>query len=329
MQNTDETKKRMINLLQTKGPCLPVQISREIKMSTLFISAFLSELKDEKRIKISNLKVGGSPLYYLEGQETQLENFKQYLHQKEVEALDSLKRNKILKDSDQEPVMRVALRSIKDFAFSFTKDNQLYWRFLTVTEQDVKDILEPQKKVEEIKIEPIKIIEQKEANIKSSETNLESSDLPKSEPATKKPKTPRKPKEPSSSSQITIQQFHNPLALLPEPPKPEKIKPKSKFVENTIEFLEKNKFKIIEEKEYKAKEYNCICQLKTDLGPIDFLTQAKDKKSVSDSDLDALLRQAQSIPLPALFLYTGNLSKKAVEYEQKYYSVLKTKKIAP
>ena len=81
------------------------------------------------------------------------------------------------------------------------------------------------------------------------------------------------------------------------------------------------------EKDYKAKEYNCISQLKTELGPIDFLTLAKDKKSVSDSDLDSLLRQAQSIPLPALFLYTGILNKKALEYEQKYYSVLKTKKI--
>jgi len=358
MQNTEETKKRIVSLLQTRGPCLPVQISREIRQSTLFISAFLSELKDEKRIKISSLKVGGSPLYYLEGQETQLENFKQYLHQKEVEALDSLKKNKILKDNDQEPVIRVALRSIKDFAYSFKKDDEIYWRYLTTTEQDVKDILEPisrentSKKSlgvvdEEVKIDEVKIeiIPEKKPEVIIETTPQISTPITKpleiidtkinSELSIQKPekiktiKKPREPKEIHPKEQITIPEFNNPLAIKPEPPKPEKMKPKSEFVEKTIEFLEKNKFKIINEKEYKAKEYNCICQLKTDLGPIDFLTIAKDKKSVSDTDLDALLRQAQSIPLPALFLYTGSLNKKALEYGQKYYSILKTKKLTP
>lgn len=305
MQNTDETKKRITSLLQNKGPSLPVQISREIKMTTLFISAFLSELKDENKIKISNLKVGGSPLYFLEGQESQLERFQQFLHPKEQEALQLLKKNKILKDSEQEPVIRVALRAIKDFAFSFKKDDEAYWRYLNITEAEVKNILEPIKEIEikpEIKQEPIEQAKEEK-------------------PKTEKPKAARKPKP-----QPTLPEFENPLALKKEP-KPEKIKPKSEFVLKTIEFLEKNKFKVLEEKEYKAKEYNCTAQIKTDLGPIDFLTQAKDKKSISESDLDTLLRLAQTLPLPALLLYTGNLSKKAIEYEQKYYSILKTRKI--
>jgi len=322
MQNTDETKKRIIALLQTKGPCLPVQISRETRIQTLFISAFLSELRDENKIKISNLKVGGSPLYYLEGQEAKLENFKQYLHQKEIEALELLKKSKILRDSEQDPAIRVALRSIKDFAFSFKRDEEIYWRYLTTSEQEVKDILEPIKK----KIE--------ETEIRKPETKIPEPILPAKEEITKeeKPKEIKiqkeKPKEITKPA-ATPSSFNNPLALKPEPKKPEKIKPKSEFVEKVIEFLKNSKFSILEEKEYKSKEYNCISQLKTELGPIDFLTQAKDKKSISESDLDTLLRQAQSIPLPALFIYTGTLSKKAQEYENKYYSVLKTKKIAP
>ena len=354
MQNTEETKKRIVNLLQTRGPCLPIQISKEIKQSTLFISAFLSELKDEKRIKISSLKVGGSPLYYLEGQESQLENFKQYLHEKEVAALDALKSNKLLKDSNQEPVMRVALRSIKDFAFSFKKDDEIYWRYLTVTEQEVKDILEPKGKIEEIKIEikeervepkiekvePIIEKQEEKIEIKSKETQpeikiseptiVESSRILTEEPVLErieKPRTQKKPKESKTIPEIKVPQFSNPLALKPEPEKEEKIKPKSEFAEKVIGFLENSRFKIIEEREYSKKEYNCICKVKTELGPIDFLTQAKDKKSISDSDLDNLLRQAQSIPLPALLLYPENLNKKAIEYENKYYSILKTKKI--
>ncbi len=300
MQNTDETKKRIIALLQNKGPSLPVQISREIKMTTLFISAFLSELKDEKKLKMSNLKVGGTPLYLLDGQEEMLQNFVQYLHPKEQEALQLLKKNKILKDSAQNPVIRVALRSIKDFSFSFKKDEDLYWRYLTVTEQEVKDILEPVKKEIKEEIKPEVRIELKE-EIKE------------------KVKKPEK--------DLILPKFENPLALKPKEPKPEKIKPKSGFVLKVIDFLERNRFIILEEKAYSKKEYNCVSQIKTDLGPIDFLTQAKDKKTVSDSDLDMLLRQAQTIPLPALMIYPENLNKKAIEYERRYYSILKTKKL--
>lgn len=311
IQNTDEIKKRILGVMQNKGPSLPVQLSRETKITTLFISAFLSELKDEKKIKISNLKVGGSPLYFLEGQEPQLENFQQYLHPKEQEALQLLKKNRILKDSEQDPAIRVALRGIKDFSFSFKKDEDLYWRYLTITEKEVKEILEPQIKKEE---QEVKIERKIEPIIEIKEEKLE-----------KKPLKPRmsqkKPKE------ETLAKFENPLTLKPEIKKPEKIKPKSEFVLKVIDFLDKNNFNILEEKEYRAKEYNCITQIKTELGPIDFLTQARDKKTISDSDLDNLLRQAQTIPLPALMLYTENLSKKALEYREKYYSILKTKKI--
>ncbi len=322
MQNTDETKKRIIALLQNKGPSLPVQISREMKMSTLFISAFLSELKDEKKLKMSSLKVGGTPLYLLDGQEGMLQNFQQYLHPKEQEALELLKKNKILSDSTQDPAIRVALRSIKDFSFPFKKDEELYWRHLNVSEQEVKDILEPNKKgaiTEETRIEPIKVIEKKEI-IEPSITEKEG----KIEPQITKPE---KKKTIKKQEQETLPAFENPLALKPKEPKPQKIKPKSDFVEKIIKFLEKNNFKIIEEKEYSKKEYNCITQIITDLGPIDFLTQAKDKKTISDSDLDLLLRQAQTLPLPALMLFPENLNKKAIGYEQKYYSILKTKKL--
>ena len=120
-------------------------------------------------------------------------------------------------------------------------------------------------------------------------------------------------------------QFQNPFSSIVLE-KSKKEKQKSEFVEGIIKFIERNSWKILEEKEFKAKEYFSIVQVDTELGPIAFLSLAKDKKSVSDSDLNTLLRQAQSIPLPALFIYTGNLSKKALEYQQKYYSILKTKK---
>ncbi len=134
-----EAHAKIIDILRKKGPGLPIQIAREVGMSSLFISAFLSEMVDSKKVLVSAMKVGGSPLYYLQGQEEKLEAFKQYMHPKEAEALLLLKNNLILKDSDQEPAIRIALRSIRDFAFSFSVNDQLYWRYFTVPEFEARN----------------------------------------------------------------------------------------------------------------------------------------------------------------------------------------------
>jgi len=288
MLDPKEVHKKIIDELNEKGPSLPINLSKQIGMSSLFISAFLSELTNEKRIKISHLKVGGSPLYFLEGQEEQLEQFYKFLHPREAEAFLLLKKNKILKDSEQEPAIRVALRSIRDFSIGSKQDEEIYWRYFSVPESEIK---------------------------------LSTKKQP---PLPSKEKTKENPKKiVKSKKQIT---FNNPL-VIKEKIKPKKEKPKSEFVQKIIHILNNN-YQIIEEKEYKPKEYNCILQIKSELGPISFLTQAKDKKSVSETDLKKLLSNAQSIPLPALFIYTGKLSKKATEFAEKYFSVIKLRKIS-
>ncbi len=338
MVNASNTKNRIIEILKTHGPSLPIQIAKATSMNSLFISAFLSELCDDKKVKMSSLKVGGSPLYLLDGQEEQLEKFYNYLHPKEAEAFTLLKNNKILKDSEQDPAIRVALRSIKDFAVSFKDDAEIYWRYLQVPESEVIEILSKENKeieIKEILKEEIEIIKPKKAKPESSEELSEaniSEPIPKIELAAEKPieKTKKIRKRIKKSAEIQKSlvienEFKNPLVEIVE--KPKKLKPKSFFVLKAIEFLKNNNFEILEEKDFKVKEYNCIVKINSDLGPINFLTQAKDKKSVSDSDLKKLLSQSQSIPLSALMLYTGELNKKAKEYAEKYNSILKTKRI--
>jgi len=135
-QDTSGIKNKIIFILRKNGPSLPVHIAREIESSTLFTSAFLSELASEKRIKISHMKVGNSPLYYLLGQEQLLEKFSHYLKSKEKEAFELLKEKKFIKDSEQDPAIRVALREIKDFAVPFKKDEEIIWRFFPVSEEE-------------------------------------------------------------------------------------------------------------------------------------------------------------------------------------------------
>ena len=331
MVNATEVKNKIIEVIRKRGPSLPIHISKEVNMSSLFTSAFLSELSDEKRIKVSNLQVGGSPLYYLEGQKEQLEKFYSYMAPKESEAYLLLKNKRVLKDSEIEPAIRVALRSIKDFAFDFVKNGEIYWKYFTVSENEINEIFNYRQPVAQIEmqqieikpvaeitrqIKPVEIVENIEPIIVVEEAKVK---MHKEEAVVRTRKTKQK-----EEKQAEIE-FNNPLVVKPVV-KPKKEKPKSKFVLEVIGFINKH-FKIIEEKEYKAKEYKAVIQAKSELGPMNFLAYSKEKKSVSDEDLKKLLSEAQAMPLPAVYIYTGELSKKAKEYEEKYFSILKTRKM--
>jgi len=144
-----QLKEQIISIFKRRGPSLPIHISKETGLDLLFASAFLSELIDDKRLKISVMKVGSSPLYFLQGQEHLLENFIEFLNKKEREAFLILKEKKFLKDSEQEPAIRVALRAIKDFAFEHRKNDELYWKFLRA---DESEFVEPKQKNEAVEI---------------------------------------------------------------------------------------------------------------------------------------------------------------------------------
>jgi len=147
-QDTSDIKERVITFLRIRGPSLPVHIAKEIDMSMLFTSAFLSELIAERRIRISHMKVGSSSLHFLEGQEHRLEAFAQFLKSREKDAFELLKQKRLLKDIEQEPAIRVALRAIKDFAIPFRRNDEIYWRYFTVPESDL--IIEPKIEKKEI-----------------------------------------------------------------------------------------------------------------------------------------------------------------------------------
>jgi hypothetical protein len=85
------------------------------------------------------MRVGNSPLYFLPGQESMLERFSNHLKSKEKDAFLLLKGKKILKDSEQNPAIRVALRSIRDFAIPFKKDGDIFWRYFSVPEAYVEE----------------------------------------------------------------------------------------------------------------------------------------------------------------------------------------------
>ena len=91
MIDVGQKKEKIISFIKDNGPSLPVRIAKTIEMEPVFASAILSELLNEKRIKMSNLRVGSSSLYLLQGQEKMLEDFADNLKSVEKEAFLKLK----------------------------------------------------------------------------------------------------------------------------------------------------------------------------------------------------------------------------------------------
>ena len=158
-QDTSNIKEKIMLAFKRRGPSLPVHIASETGLSMLFASAFLSELLSEKKIKLSFMKVGSSPIYLISGQEPMLERFSQHLKSKEKEAFELLKKKKFLKDEEQVPAIRIALREIKDFAIAFKKDEEIFWRYFTI----------PKNEFEFPKIKPMEKVPQQEDKKKPEE----------------------------------------------------------------------------------------------------------------------------------------------------------------
>lgn len=165
-------KEKILGIIRNEGPVLPIHISRKLESDTIFAGAVLSELVNNKLIFISNAKIGGSPVYYVKGQENKLNILYSHLPGKEKEAYELLRTNQVLKDSECEPAIRVALRSIKDFSRPLEINNELYWRWYLTSEEDALVLLgkalRPQKtllekpKIEVKRLTPNKIEIKKE-----------------------------------------------------------------------------------------------------------------------------------------------------------------------
>jgi hypothetical protein len=136
---------KLIQIVRERGPVLPNDVHREIKTNILFASAMLSELVDSKILRLSNLKVGGSPLYYVPGQESSLQNWANKLHEKEKRAFELLRERKILRDIDEEPLVRACLRQIKDFAVplevNYESEVELFWKWYLISNEEAEPLI--------------------------------------------------------------------------------------------------------------------------------------------------------------------------------------------
>jgi hypothetical protein len=138
---------KILEFLRRSGPILPAQLAKFINSNILLSSAHLSELSSRRLVLVSDLKVGGSPLYYLPGQEAKLFDFRHHLNPKDQETVEYLKGKKILREKELDLFMRVSLRKVKDFAKPITVtvngSKELFWKWYLINDEEAKRLIAP------------------------------------------------------------------------------------------------------------------------------------------------------------------------------------------
>ena len=283
MLNKDD----VLEIVKSNGPLLPVRIGTELKTSIIMASALLSELASENRVRISNLKVGGSPLYYVKEHGYKLQAFSNKLHEKERKSYELLKEKKILRDSLLEPVYRVTIREIKDFAIplkvNYNGVSETFWKWYLFPNSDAEDLI--RKELNVAKKEEPKDVKQ---NVKPNEK------LETVHPSMKRKKTQR-------------------------------IKG-DEFLKRIVEFFERNKINVVKQDIIrKNNDIEFLVEVPSSVGTLAYYCKARNKKRINEGDLSTVYIQAQSKKLPVLFLTTGDVTKKAKEMLNKEFKGMQVK----
>lgn len=337
---------KVVQMIRIRGPVIPSQVNKEIDTNILFASAILGELSCKKILKVSSVKIGGSPLYYLPGQESMLQRYADKLHPKEKEAYDILNRKKVLDDSKQVPAVRAALRGIKDFAkplqVTHNGANHLFWKWYLLSNEEAESMIkgmlgisepEAKKQPEERKEKASERIQEKAAErLPEREERIEKVEhkkveQPRSEPRRidsmrhefRKPEVQRALKE-------TVEKAPR------RPPKEEHVpaenEPNDRFFRKAKKYFDESSIKMIDFRILKKEmEIDFTVKIPSTVGTLTYFCKARNKKKISDGDLSSVYIQAQSKKMPVLFLTPGDLTKKAKELLEKEFRNMSVKKI--
>ncbi len=302
-----DKREETLSFLRSKGPCLPGDVAKHINTSILIASAVLSELSSKGLVKISKLKFGSSPIYYLEGQESKLETiFYPRLNAKDKQTFDLLHKKKLLRDDELEPLLRVSLRGLGDFAIPFfvtAGDKKiLFWRWYSTSESDIKDMLDLyfNKKKPPAQSKEITGAEKEKKERTHAEQSKESVGVPASKQGVLKQEVLREVKESN-----TLQKVKGPKA------RKKAISVDINFLNKVMAFFEKNDFDVLSREPKTKREVDFIVMMPTPVGKVKYFCKTWNKKRINDADLSKVAVQSQSKNLPCVLLINGSLTKKA------------------
>ncbi|MBN1544000.1 hypothetical protein JW898_00900 [Candidatus Woesearchaeota archaeon] len=357
-------REKLLSIVKENGPLLPAQINKELRTNVLFASAMLAEMVDQKKLRLTSMKVGGSPLYYCEGQEHLIERFADRLGQQESAAFGLLKGSKILRDRDQDPQTRVALREIKDFAVPLEVTangySDLFWKYYLVSDDDaqslIKDYINRREEAKEDKTKGAEEPEEtEEERPKEVQATIGASALIV-EPSARTEEVSAHPKKPVTSvTMTTLEQSEVPefsyqpsVSFSTMIDTDEKVKIGKKRPEHLQQqesklmvFPEDDEFFMNVRKFFdgagmdildfvlirKGTEYDFVVKIPSNVGVLEYYCKAKSKSKINDGDLASAFVQGQIKKLPILFVTVGDLTKRAEELLSKEFRSMFVRKI--
>lgn len=337
---------QILLFIKANGPIVPTKIAKAIKSEILIASAHLSDLATQGKVKVSNLKVGGSPLYFLPGQEDQLLNFALgNTNPKDYAVLEMLMDRKVLRESTLDLLSKVALRELKDFAIPLhvrTKDSaELFWKYYLLPSEETNELIgkilvpEETKEIKKEIVTDAEVIktetpleqpaeQEVEQSIKQIEQTVVEESKIKEKPAVRgveKQKVLSKKRIEKAEKVETLIKTEKQETLEKKPllKKTTENAVKSSSIEDLflkeIEKYCKEKSIKIEQKDIirKNKEIDLIVSIPSVVGRVSFFCKAKSKNKCDEKDLSSAYMEAQIKKLPLLFLYTNNFTKKSQE----------------
>jgi len=343
---------KILRAVQRRGPVLPAQLTKEAQVSLTFAGAFLSQLVSSGKLFMSNKRIGSSPVYYIKGQETKLQNvLYPHLNPKDQQTFNILKEKKLLKDQDLTPFQKASLNNLKDFAIPLTiklnGNAHKFWKWYMLPNDDIGKFLqqqqtfteEPSLSVEQPKkeikpVQPVKELtpKQPKEEVKEEKKKQFEDELKKYEDILSKLEKEKlgleKERKKIEEERKKIEKLHE---AKPKPQlekevedKQEKLveaKPKPTVKGINDPFLTQIKTffnkKDIEIKEFeiirKKSEIDLIISVPSAVGKVEYYCKAKKKKRCNEGDLSAAFVKGQTKKLPVVFLTPGELTKRASE----------------
>jgi len=317
---------RILQFIRSKGPVLPVQVASELKQNLIIAGAVLSEIAKSGKIKISNTKVGGSPVYYVPEHEYRLQDLYKHLNEKDKRAYDLLKQQKVLRDTSLTPLLRVSLRNIKDFAkpieVQTSQGTEIFWRWYMTSMQEAEGSIKgffQQRKPDEPQEKPAEPKEPQAAEPvqpKAAENQPEADDQSETKNHEPREEEPREKSEPKESKNLEGYE------------KTDNEEIQDSLHEKTKRFFKSKDIKVLDvDIIRKNAEIDYTVDVPTPLGQIQYYCKAKTKKKNTEGDIAQVFVKGQGKKLPVLYISTGDLTKKAREAIGKVYKNLIFKKL--
>ncbi len=328
------SREEVLRVVRMRGPIIPNELKKALKQGdTILLGAMLSELSNKGQVAISKTKLGGSPFYYDPSQPGVLEKIAQHLNEKDRRTHALLREKKVLRDTAHEALTRVSLRNIKDFAIPLTvnapEGEQLWWKYYLVSDAEAEQLIkralgmlaeprvepapappEPMPQPARWGIEPhLEKEEKREAEPETTATpQPTSSSLAAQQPTRETEKREREKPKPETRRR-------EPRSQKETPPPEQQLLPvgiEDEFYDEVQRFFKKHDITVKDATLIrKRSELDLIILLPTPVGKVEYFCKAKKKARSNDGDLASAKLQGQAKNLPALYLTTGEITKKA------------------